>query len=144
MAREAIKNKEKLIAHVKGQNIECYGDNTILGMSLTTFLIVIILVAIPWIIAAYLLVTRFHKLESWAIVVSIISLMTGLGSTVAIIAILMGEKKGSKKGVVNKLNLRSSHKTKNTTPLNSMRKISKRYSPRSKKSDLFRVVKGTW
>jgi hypothetical protein len=112
--QEAYKNKEKLIAHVKGQNIECFNDDKIIGMSMTVFIIIFVISFIPWFIAVYLLFTRFHQLETWAIIVAVLGLVTGLGSLVSIVAILIGEKSTSKVTKVTKFKLGSGVPSKAT------------------------------
>jgi hypothetical protein len=74
MIKEAAKNKDILISHLKGQSVEGFSSNQdkIFGLTLTMFIIMIIITAIVWFTALYLLITRYSKLETWAIIVAVI------------------------------------------------------------------------
>lgn len=140
LVSEAYKNKEIVIAHLRGQNVEHFGSNMIVGMTLTTFIIVLILSFIPWFIALYLLVTRFQTLETWAIILAVLGLCTGLGSIVSIVAILLGKKntKKASNSLKGKQPSSKKQKSKKSHPKSGKNKMSQR------DAHIYKMIKGTW
>ena len=101
-------NKDLIREHFKGVPKEGYryrissdnGDvDTILGLSIEIFMLLLIISFALWAIAIYLLVLNWNDLEDWAKVIAILGIIFGVGGPiVTIVIVLVGKKRKSKNG----------------------------------------------
>lgn len=100
-------NKDVIEAYIKNQSIEGYryaivNDNgsvnptdapLVMGMGIGLFIILLILTIGMWLWAIIALVTYWDKLPSWAQIVGILGIVSGIGPLVTIIVVYIAKKK---------------------------------------------------
>ena len=100
MIKEYYKNKDLINAYYKNDLVQRYkyrgadnnGDmDTILGLSITIFMTILFINLIIWVIAIYMLVVNWKKLQDWAKIIGVGGMIFYL-PIVTIVIVLVGKK----------------------------------------------------
>lgn len=89
-------NKTLCDAYMRGEIIEGMDNDSkkILGFGLGIFLVYLLVSLVLFVVALYLLITKWNKLEDWAKIVGIVGFfIPGFGNILTIVVCLIGQKK---------------------------------------------------
>ena len=101
MLRVAQENKDLIQSYIRGSPIECYGssedDPLMLGMTIGTFLVILVLAFALWIWALVVTVKYWDVLPDWAKVLSVLGLLGFVGPPLTLVVVYAGKGSSSKR-----------------------------------------------
>ena len=97
LLREAKKNKAKIIAYFKGETYEGLEGNTIMGIDVGLFSVLMVLIWIMWLWALIVLVIWWNDIADWAKILGVIGLIfPSIGPAITLLVVYISKFSGAK------------------------------------------------